>query len=142
MKSAEEAPWKARFNRAKLQISGGSRYAKTNATQLSGMSPSPGFIGEQPPSTSDAAPERLAPMKPITPTKRLILETEQTVGIAGAIDEKPRTWYEFENTQKGLRASGPELEPESVGFQGDGDLNFWAGRIHPPFLIRLWSSSQ
>ena len=40
--SEEAAPRKARFNRARLQISGGVKYMKTQATQLSGMSPSPG----------------------------------------------------------------------------------------------------
>ncbi|KAL4578743.1 hypothetical protein LXL04_014874 [Taraxacum kok-saghyz] len=40
--SEDAAPRKARLRRARLHISGGVRYKKTHATQLSGMSPSPG----------------------------------------------------------------------------------------------------
>ena len=40
--SEEAAPRKARLSRAKLHISGGVKYKKTHATQLSGISPNPG----------------------------------------------------------------------------------------------------
>lgn len=74
MKSAHEAPRKVRFNRAKLQISGGSRYIKTNATQLSGISPS---LGCTEPSMLETPPDKLAPITEIPqpePESRLSIQ--------------------------------------------------------------------
>nr|GMC86292.1 hypothetical protein BHM03_00030667 [Ipomoea batatas]GMC88977.1 hypothetical protein BHM03_00030667 [Ipomoea batatas]GMC90465.1 hypothetical protein BHM03_00030667 [Ipomoea batatas] len=60
--SDEAAPRKARLSRAKLQISGGVRCRKTQATQLSGMSPNPGPPLADP---FSVRPDNDAPIRPL-----------------------------------------------------------------------------
>ncbi|MFS7932525.1 hypothetical protein Hanom_Chr04g00368861 [Helianthus anomalus] len=63
MKSAEEAALNARLSLANLQISGGSKYDKTRATQDSGISPRVSFDGwVEPSELSGDRSDELAPI--------------------------------------------------------------------------------
>lgn len=103
MKSAEEAPWKARFNLANLQISSGSIYIKTNATQLSGISPSFGFTT---PSMSETPPDILAPIDAFEISKH----QNQ--------NPNPKKNKENKNPDSGFCFLNLQFEPELVNFLG------------------------
>lgn len=70
MESEEAAPLKARFNLARLQISGGVKFMKTQAKQPSGMSPNPGVISVL--LVPSVRLEREAPMKSFLFKKYLV----------------------------------------------------------------------
>lgn len=123
----------------------------TDATQLSGMSPSLGFARAASPSEqseSDENPEKLAPIKgQEKEKKKKTLANRERAAYLPPRTGGPRNASRKNGGQMerggtgtgtgtgGRQGSAPELETEGVDLQGEGDLHVGARRIHLRDLV-------